>query len=232
MRPDRRNEQNGAIRAIIFDFDGTLTEMTLDITGTIDEVKKVALKYSDEDAIASVNETLVSETIYAIEAICNDPAAFRKEALAKLNEAELTVPAGKGPFPYTREALATLRKKGFKLGILTRSCVEALNVVFPDAREYVDAIATREWVQFVKPHPGHMEKALEMLGVTAEESIYVGDQMVDVNTGRMFNMRTVAVLCGKATLAELESVGATHIIANVSELPALLESLSASTADK
>jgi len=103
--------------------------------------------------------------------------------------------------------------------------MDALNLVFPDAKEYMDAIATREWVTFVKPHPGHMEKMLEMLGVTAGESIYVGDQTTDVRTGRLFNMKTVGVLCGKATLAELKSVGTSHIIADVSELPALLESL-------
>ena len=204
--------------------------MTLDITGTIEAVREIGLKYADREAIEGVNQTLVSETIYAIEEVCNDPAAFRKEALARLSEAELSVPEGKSPFSYTRGALAALRKKGFRLGILTRSCVDALDLVFPDAREYVDAIATREWVQFVKPHPSHMEKMLEMLGVTAAESIYVGDQMVDVNTGRMFNMRTVGVLCGKATQAELERAGASHIIANVSELPALLDSLSAATA--
>jgi phosphoglycolate phosphatase len=227
MKEDRRD---GSIRAVIFDFDGTLTEMTLDIPGTIDEIKKVALKYANEAVVCSINEGLISETIYAIEAVCNDPVAFRKEALGKLSEAELSFPAGKGVFPYTREALATLRKKGFRLGILTRSCVDALNVVFPDAREYVDAMATREWVKFVKPHPGHMEKMLEMLDVTAGESIYVGDQTTDVRTGQLFNMKTVGVLCGKATLAELESVGTSHIIADVSELPALLESLSSSTA--
>ena len=210
---------------MIFDFDGTLTEMTLDITGTIEAVREIGLKYADKEKVEGVKQTLVSESIYAIEAICDDPIAFRKEALAKLSEAELSFPAGKGPFPYTREALATLRKKGLRLGILTRSCVDAVNLVFPDAREYVDAIATREWVQFVKPHPAHMEKMLEMLSVTAGESIYVGDQITDVHTGQMFSMKTVGVLCGKATLAELESVGASHIIADVSELPALLESL-------
>ena len=228
MRPDRLNGpngDNGSIRAVIFDFDGTLTAMTLDIPGTIDEVKKVALKYADQQVVCNINEVLISETIYAIEAVCNDPAAFRKEALGKLNEAELSVPAGKGVFPYAREALTQLRKKGLRLGILTRASMDALNLVFPDAKEYMDALATREWVQFVKPHPGHMEKMLEMLGVSAEESIYVGDQTTDVRTGQLFNMKTVGVLCGKATLSELESVGTSHIIADVSELPPLLESL-------
>ncbi|MBP1730722.1 MAG: hypothetical protein H6Q55_1151, partial [Deltaproteobacteria bacterium] len=59
MKEDRRD---GSIRAVIFDFDGTLTEMTLDIPGTIDEIKKVALKYANEAVVCSINEGLISET--------------------------------------------------------------------------------------------------------------------------------------------------------------------------
>jgi len=109
MKEDRRD---GPIRAVIFDFDGTLTAMTLDIPGTIDEVKKVALKYADQEVVCSINEVLISETIYAIEAVCNDPAAFRKEALGKLNEAELSVPEGKGVFLTLGKPSRSSGKKG------------------------------------------------------------------------------------------------------------------------
>lgn len=242
MRPDRRDRQdrlngrdildipNGPIRAVIFDFDGTLTEMTLDIPATIEEMKKVGLKYADPAVVRNVNESLISETIYAIEAVCKNPEAFRREALNKLNEVELSVPAGKGLFPYARKALTQLREKGLALGILTRAGMDALNLVFPDAMEYIDAIATREVVRFVKPHPAHMEKMLEMLGVAARESVFVGDQTTDVRTGQMFDMTTVGVLAGKATRTELESAGADYIITDVSELPALLEALLSSSA--
>ena len=160
-------------KAVIFDFDGTLTELTLD----------------------------------------------------KLREMELSVSTGKGLFPFTREALRALRNEGFRLGILTRACMEALNLVFPDVMDYIDAVATREEVRFVKPHPAHMEKMLEMLGVNADESIFVGDQTTDVHTGRLFNIVTIGVLTGKCTRDDLESIGIDHICADVGELPALLESL-------
>jgi phosphoglycolate phosphatase len=220
MRPDR------PIRAVIFDFDGTLTELTLDITGTIEEVKKIGLKYLGEEAVRSVSHSLISETIYAIEAICVDPEAFRKEALDKLREMELSVSTGKDLFPFTREALRALRQMGFRLGILTRACMDALTLVFPDVMDYIDAVATREEVRFVKPHPAHMEKMLEMLGVNADESIFVGDQTTDVHTGRLFNMKTIGVLTGKCTRDDLEGIGIDHVLADVSMLPAFLESLS------
>jgi len=225
MRPDRLNGLDRPIRAVIFDFDGTLTELTLDIPGTIEEVKKIGLRYLDEETVRSVSHSLVSETIYAIEALCRDPEAFRKEALDKLREMELSVSTGKDLFPFTREALRALRNEGFRLGILTRSCMEALTLVFPDVMDYIDAVATREKVRFVKPHPSHMEKMLEMLNVNADESVFVGDQTTDVHTGRLFNMKTVGVLTGKCTRHDLESVSIDYILADISELPAFFESL-------
>ena len=73
-----------------------------------------------------------------------------------------------------------------------------------------------------KPAPEMVWKAMETLGVTAEEAVYVGDSEVDVATARNAGLPLVAVSWGFRTVAELTAAGAVTIVHTVEELLAAL----------
>lgn len=206
------------IKSVIFDFDGTLAALTLDIGLVKDEVARIARKYVDETFIAEAKDAhpYVLEMVYALEARCGDGGeALRAEAYRKLYEAEKDASKGKALFGYARQVLHTLRQKNMRIAILTRSCREVLSMVFPDINQYVDAVVTREDVRYAKPHPSHTEITLALLGARKDEAIIVGDQVSDVMAGKVVGIGTVGVLTGKTTRHEFEAVHTDYIVEDV-----------------
>jgi hypothetical protein len=54
------------MKAVIFDFDGTLTELTLDFGSLKDEIIKIALNYVPADIVRSSEDRFIIEMIYRI----------------------------------------------------------------------------------------------------------------------------------------------------------------------
>jgi len=70
-----------------------------------------------------------------------------------------------------------------------------------------------------KPHPAPLLEAAARLGVAAEDCIYVGDDLRDVQAGRAAGMRTVAVTWGYLGLGEaVDDWGADLVIESPQEL--------------
>ncbi len=86
--------------------------------------------------------------------------------------------------------------------------------VFPDVELYADATLTRDDSQNVKPHPGHLQKALGILGVPEKDAAMVGDHPTDVMTARRAGSCAVGVLTGSADEKSLRAAGADLILAN------------------
>jgi phosphoglycolate phosphatase len=211
------------IKGVIFDFDGTLTELTLNFGHLRNEIEKVARKYVGDEEIRSQEGQYVIEMIYWVEGRIGEKAdIFRHEAFVRLRELEMEASKGKDVYPYTRDVLKKLREMGMKIGVITRSHVDVLFLVFQDIESYVDTIVTRDEVREVKPHPNHGAEVLRLLGILPEEAILVGDHPTDVIGGKAAGMQTVGVLSGRTTRKGFEEVGATYILDDIRGIPHIL----------
>lgn len=203
-------------KGVIFDFDGTLTELTLDFGHLRTEIEKVVRQYIGDDEIKSQEGQYIIELIYWVEERLRGRAdAFRREAFARLRELEMEASRGKDVYIYTRDILSQLRKKGIKIGVITRSHVDVLKLVFQDIENYVETIVTRDEVREVKPHPNHGTEVLRLLGIMPKEAIIVGDHPTDVLAGQAVGMKTAGVLSGRTTREGFEKVGATYILEDI-----------------
>ena len=63
-----------------------------------------------------------------------------------------------------------------------------------------------------KPEPDMVLRSLEVLGVTAEESVYIGDTEIDLETAKRCGMDCISVTWGFRTRAFLEAHGAACIV--------------------
>jgi pyrophosphatase PpaX len=69
-----------------------------------------------------------------------------------------------------------------------------------------------------KPHPEPVERALALLGVSADNAVFVGDSPHDVESGRAAGVMTVGVTWGAFTGEEMRRSGAEVVIDRVDEL--------------
>ncbi len=81
------------------------------------------------------------------------------------------------PFQSLTEMLNQLKQQGYLLGIITNGLGQFQNRVIDSLkiRDYFDTILISEIEQVRKPQAEIFQRAIARLGVTAQESIFVGD---------------------------------------------------------
>lgn len=104
------------------------------------------------------------------------------------------------PYPNVQSTLTALVDKGYKLGIIAnQNFGTAERLENWGLRQYFDVIATSAEIGCAKPDKEIFEKAFELAGCTAEESIMVGDRLDnDIIPAKALGMKTVWLKSGLA----------------------------------
>jgi phosphoglycolate phosphatase len=149
-----------------------------------------------------------------------------REGLRRLVELECEAARGKDVLPFTRQILGHLKGGGIKTGITTLTCIEAVNIIFPDRAAHIDVVVTPEQTKRIKPDPEQVEMALAQLGVVPEKALVVGDHPRDILAGKAFSVKTVAVLTGTVDRKALKEANPDYIVPDIRSLPDILRELS------
>jgi hydrogenase expression/formation protein HypE len=159
------------LRAVLFDFDGTLT-----VPGALDFA---AIKRE----VGCPQEALVLEWIEAL------PAGPRRDsAVAALARFELAGAAASTPNEGAEALINHLRAHGLKVGVLTRNGLAAVEHALAgfshlSSGEF-DVVLTRDDGVPPKPAPDGVLHAAGLMGVLPTETLVVGDYVLDVLAGR------------------------------------------------
>ena len=222
---EKRDELRG-IRAVIFDFDGTLAVLNIDFPLMRERIISLIRHFGIEER--AIRERYLLEIIDEVYPMIREKDSsgaeeFYDKAHQILHEVELKAAEEGSLIPGAGGTLRTLRLWGIKVGIVTRNCEEAVRRVFPDIDDYCDVFISRDSVDKVKPHPDHLNSMLGALKVSGEEAVMVGDHIIDIQAGKKVGMKTVGVLTGRINREEFEKAGADYILRDVSEIYPLLK---------
>lgn len=214
------------LRAFIFDFDGTLALLNIDFSLMRQQVMDLSRYFGVDGEL--IKEPHLLEIIDEIHFIIRrrSPTAgahFYESAHRVIREIELQA-AGEGRLlSGAEDTLRTLRRKGMKVGIVTRNCEEAVRKVFPGVDDHCDVFIPRDSVKKVKPDPEHLSAVLRALNVSGEEAVMVGDHTIDIEAGKKLGMKTIGVTTGRINREQFEKAGADYILREASEIGQLLE---------
>jgi phosphoglycolate phosphatase len=214
------------IKAIIFDFDGTLTVLNIDFSLMRERVFDLMRRYGiGEETIQEKYLLEVIDGVYQIlwEKNPSGAEAFYQKSHRILHELEMRAAQEGKLIPGAKPTLKSLREKGVKIGIITRNCEDAVRKVFPDIDNFCDVFVSRNSVKKVKPHPDHLTYVMKSLEISGEEAVMVGDHIIDVQAGKRVGMKTVGVLTGRTKKEEFEKAGADYILREASKVCELLE---------
>jgi phosphoglycolate phosphatase len=182
------------IRAALFDMDGTLVETNIDFP----LMKREMLALGERHGIlASELQGLdilavVDHVTYQLSK--EEAKSVRQEAFDRLEQIELVHCQDAGPIDCAPELLKALEDAGIKVAVVTRNCRSAVRLSLEKAGIHSDVLLTRDDVTNTKPHPDHLHQALDMLGVTPEEAMMVGDHWMDIRAGKAAGTRTIGFL--------------------------------------
>ena len=207
--------------AIIFDFDGTLAELTLDfdlMKRSIAALGEVFLGERPDPGPTPVLEwleELVQEVLARNRA---EGMEFRTRGQLVITAMEMDAAREGGLFDFTRPTLETLSSRGVAAGVITRNISAAVKVVFPDIEELTQAFIPRETAIRVKPDPGHLLQALERIGADPARSLMVGDHPMDIETAKAAGTLSAAVTSGTTGAGEFASLAPDFIVQDVAAL--------------
>ncbi|SFN37526.1 HAD family hydrolase [Mycetocola miduiensis] len=114
------------------------------------------------------------------------------------------------PLDGARELLQALAERGTTVVLATSAPEDELALLTAalDADNSIDATTNADDVDVAKPDPSIVQVALSRADVRAEDAIFVGDSVWDCIAASRAGVRTIGLLCGGSSSAELRSAGA------------------------
>ncbi len=192
--------------AILFDYDGTLALLNLDFAAMRRHLHAftVAQGISPQELHGlDILEMLEWATGWLRQHSPSQADRYARDAEQLIQDMEVAAARSSGLLPGVPELLTTLRQEQIAVGIVTRNCDAAVRVTFPHIDTYCQAFMPRNRVTQVKPHPAHLQAALDCLGTTPERAIMVGDGAMDIQAGKALGMFAIGVLSGNSSRAQL-----------------------------
>jgi pyrophosphatase PpaX len=110
-------------------------------------------------------------------------------------------------YPGVLDAVREIKAVGTQTGLVTsknrHGAVRGLKLVGLEA--LMDVLVCADEVVNPKPHPEPVEKAIALLGADPATTVYVGDSIHDMHSGRKAGVHTAAALWGPFKRSHLES---------------------------
>ncbi len=196
------------LKAILFDLDNTLIDFMLmkrkSCDAAIDAMIKAGLKL-DKPKATRILWRLLDEVGF------EDPLIFQKFLVRVhgsvdwgiLGYAIVAYRTAREqymrPYPFTKQTLGWLKKKGFKLAIVTDAPkIKAyIRLASIDIVNYFDVVITFDDTYSTKPHFLPFRRAMKTLDVRAKECLVVGDNpQRDIAGGQKMGMLTCLAAYG------------------------------------
>ncbi len=221
------------IKAVVFDLDGTLVHFDIDYRALKEEVLRALARLGVPVSSLSPDDTLtdmLSRVEAYAEATGRGEEFMRKvwnEAIRVIERFEASSADRIRPVPGAADVLMALKGKGMKIGLITlNSSAVAVNTLKRlGIDRLLDAMVARDFVREAKPNPDHLMKVLEELGVKPEETVVVGDTVLDIRCGKKLGAVAIGITTGRSSRDELERAGADFIISSLSELIPIIDGL-------
>jgi 2-phosphoglycolate phosphatase len=209
-----------SLKAVLFDFDGTLGDSYEAITASVNHVRAAhGLPPLDE---AEVRRHVGRGPAYLLEHtvpgadLAADWPRYRAHHPSVLE-------SGTRLLPGAAEAVAALKGRGLSVGVcsnkpraFTRRLLELLGLA-----GQVELVLGPEGVARPKPAPDMLLAALGRLKLKPEQTLYVGDMVVDIDTARAAGVRVWVVPTGSEERGRLEEARPDRLLRDLNELAEL-----------
>ncbi|MGY5871207.1 MAG: HAD family hydrolase [Candidatus Thorarchaeota archaeon] len=207
------------LKALVFDMDGTITELSLPLESMRSDTKEYFIAKGLPAELLEPADGISSSTGKAREYFLSngysvdDWIKMEREVDTILSKHEGFAAASAEPLPGTLEVVKQIKAHGFLTAILTnngRNSVDQIMTQIPLA-EHFQIIQTRHESPQPKPHPDGLLKIIDELCVKPEESVYIGDALIDGAAATRAGIEFWGVATGETSKGALLNAGASRV---------------------
>ncbi len=211
------------VKAFIFDLDYTLIDSSEGIVHCFNEARKSAGE--SEVPFEKIKARIGIPIEQTFELYGSDDPLARRDDFRKLAR-EGTMAERSFLLPGVKEAIPAFAVAGFRLAVASTKSRAEIEAVLErlELISFFEAMVGSDEVPNAKPAPDSLLLLLEKMGLAAEEAVYVGDHVVDVQAARGAGMPVVAVRGGPVNEEELKKELPDALVNNVA---GILDMLSA-----
>jgi len=192
-------------KAVCFDMDGTLLNTKVDMRKmadlVFDEMVRVGVPEDEIDRSGGFKFNLDSGMDYLVKTGRADEIHEINKRISKAaRDVEMENVGMARPFPGSVRLLNDLKKKGYKVGVLTRGCREYAETALgmTGVLDILDGLVCRDDLpeRDAKPSPVSMINLAKVLCVKAADILYLGDHKFDYLCARDAGAGFIGVLSG------------------------------------
>ena len=189
------------LRAVLFDLDGTLLDRTSSLWDYLhrqadrlpDIFETIPFKdYATAFLELDDNGYVARDTLFRRIAQAFSMSPTMGDTLR--DDFETHFPHVCVAFPKAHQTLSTLHQQGMRMGLVTNGRASSQQPKIDCLRiaDYFDSILISEVEGVRKPEPEIFRRSLQALGVSAEESVMVGDNPeADIRGAKSFGMKAI-----------------------------------------
>lgn len=178
---------NATYRGVVFDQDGTLINTFVPAMHAYSAAvgREITLAELEPVAHLGAARNLIS-ALLGHEATDEDDDVFHRALETAVSQV--------APYPGIEDLLTTLRASDLRTAVATNSDARSASIVLRShgLHELMDTIVTVDLVSGPKPNPESVLLAIERLGVSAEQVLFVGDSRADMMAARSAGVTAVA----------------------------------------
>jgi len=219
-------KRNREIEAVVFDLDDTLVESTVDFPKFKGRVIDMIVSLGEDRSDYRPEETVVAiingfEKRMRSKDVSETEIARRLAMLDRImDEVEMERVSETVAYEGALRLLRLLKKNGIKIGVLTRGCEGYARAALSNTKllDLVDAIECRNSNTKPKPNPEAYLKLVDALGVSKNNTIFVGDHPLDAQCAANAGVPFIAVRTGDVPDRTLRKAGCVAIFRDVGEM--------------
>ncbi len=205
------------LKAIIFDFDGTLVDSYQAITASVNHVRAAhnlpPLSEPEVRRCVGRGPAYLLEHTVGGDDLDKDMARYRAHHPSVLR-------SGTHLLPGVSDTLRSLKESGLRLAVcsnkprdFTRDLLDALSLA-----PLIEAVIGPEDADRIKPAPDMLLAALKQLHVAPDEALYVGDMVVDIETARAAGVPVWVIPTGSDEQSTLQAAKPDRLMRSLREL--------------
>lgn len=205
------------MRAIFFDFDGTLADTAPGIVLTMQSTfRELGLPVPSEEAVRQTIGLPLGDALPLLGAPAAEGMAVYQRLFPSCELTHISI------FPEVHETLTRLKANGIRMAICTSRNKESLDsIVMRHGLEgFFETVVTGSDGIPAKPAPDMVLTLLRRMGIG--QALVVGDTTFDIGMGNAAGCPTCAVTYGNHSAEQLQTAHPTYIIDRFSQLIPLL----------